>query len=94
MPRVERCQCGGPMLPLIFSGRDRDRFAGRVCATCREVTFIDDERDAELECCCSSPDLVCVRWYNVRYGIGSGCIRDRRINWLMDEPGAELHYVT
>lgn len=94
MPSEMRCECGGPLLPLVFSDGWKDRFGGRVCATCREEDWLADERDQDLACRCAEPDAVSIRWMGRRYFVGEGCLNCRLISWRMDEPSAELHYIT
>jgi len=91
----DRCSCGGPLLALMLSGRDRDRFMGTVCAHCRKENWVNDPRDANVPCCCGGRmDVLFVRWYGRLYGVGEGCVACRIASWGMDEPGAELHPIT
>ena len=81
------------MLPLLFEG-ERKKYVGRICATCRKVEWVEDERDADVTCCCSDLDGVYTRWYGRRYYIGDGCLRCNRIDWAhAGKPGAKLHFV-
>jgi len=90
-----QCSCGGPLLALLTSGQDNvNRFVGQVCAHCREETWIDDPRDANLECRCDQMDDVFIRWYGRRLFVGYACVAHHRAVWNMDEPGAELHEIT
>jgi len=83
------------MLPLIASGADRNRFLGRVCAKCRLEKWERDPRDENLPCSCEGKrNFLLIRWYRRVYTIGECCIRCGIAWWWMDEPGAELHWIT